>query len=373
MKLTIPSSELLGAMRKARSVVEKRSTIPILANVLLKADKESGQLSLRATDLDLEISLSVPADIQASGETTVGAELLFQFASKLPKDASVILEDAKDGAQIVVRAGRSRCALNTLPASDFPDLTVGEMSHTFDVAGPELEKLFGKVQFAISDEETRFYLNGIYFHTSRAGAVPSLRAVATDGHRLALLDSVLPEGAEGMPGIIVPRKAVSEVIKLVGGTDVVGIKLSAGKIVFDFAGIRLVSKLIDQTYPDYERVIPASSNRVGVLRRQDFAAAVDRVATINGRESRAMKVSLSKGSLALSSTSADAGSASEDMEADYDADAMDIGFNASYLRDILQNAEGGTVRIEVNDPGSPAVFRGEGLASAMFVLMPMRL
>lgn len=369
MKVVIAASEILRALKRVRGAVERRNTIPILANVVLEAVGD--KLSLRATDLDLEISLSVPAKVETKGITTVGAEMLFQFISKLARDSEVVIEQVKDRAQIAVKAGRSRCTLNTLPAEDFPDLSVGELTHSFEIPDTGLSRLFSRAQFAISTEETRYYLNGIYLHPIDK----QLRAVATDGHRLALVDFAIPVGAEDMPGVIVPRKAITESLKLVEGGETVAIQLSQTKIRFDFGGTVMVTKLIDGKFPDYGRVIPDGNHKIAVCDRLELDAAVDRVATVLD-EGRAAKFSFSADKLVLSATGADIGSASEDIDVGYDAAEngdVEVGFNAKYIHSIIGNIGSEKIRIELADPGAPAVFKGEGEPGALFVCMPMRV
>src|SRR5499427_7120045 len=231
MKVTVERAELLRSLGHVHRVVERRNTIPILANVLVKAER--GKLSLKATDLDLEVTDAIAAEVSPAGSTTVPAHMFYEIVRKLPEGAQIILEGSGDRAVLSLRAGRSRFTLQTLPESDFPDLAAGEMSHSFKLAAADLKRLIDKTQFAISTEETRYYLNGIYLHTAGTAKSPTLRAVATDGHRLAQVELPMPEGAGGMPGIIVPRKTVGEVQRLIEDTAAeVVIELSQTKIRF---------------------------------------------------------------------------------------------------------------------------------------------
>src|SRR5437868_11530929 len=210
MKVTVERAALLRSLGHVHRVVERRNTIPILANVLIKADKS--QLAFKATDLDLEITETIAAEVGPGGSTTVPAHMVYEIVRKLPEGAQIVLESSGDRAVLTVRAGRSRFTLQTLPESDFPDLAAGEMTHTFKLPATDLKRLIDKTSFAISTEETRYYLNGIYLHSAGMAKAPTLRAVATDGHRLAQFELPLPDGANGMPGIIVPRKTVGEEI-----------------------------------------------------------------------------------------------------------------------------------------------------------------
>lgn len=372
MKVTVERSELLRSLSHVHRVVERRSTIPILANVMIRS--ENGQLAFKATDLDLEIMEAIPADVASGGVTTVPAHMFYEIVRKLPEGAQVILEGSGDRAVLVIRAGRSRFTLQTLPESDFPDLAAGDMSHEFVLPATDLKRLIDKTQFAISTEETRYYLNGIYLHMAEAGKKPVLRAVATDGHRLAQVELAAPEGASGMPGIIIPRKTVGEVQRLVEDLDgEIKIELSATKIRFTIGAVVLTSKLIDGTFPDYARVIPVGNDKQLEVEKRDFEQAVDRVSTVASERGRAVKLSLSGGKLVLSVINPDSGSATEEIEVGYDADPLDIGFNSRYLLDIAAQIEGDTAVLKLADPGSPTLIQDKDAKGALYVLMPMRV
>jgi DNA polymerase-3 subunit beta len=372
MKVTVERAELLKSLGHVHRVVERRNTIPILANVLIKADK--GALSLKATDLDLEVTDSIAAEVAPGGATTVPAHMIYDIVRKLPDGAQIVLEGSGDRAVLSIRAGRSRFTLQTLPESDFPDLAAGEMSHSFNLPAADLKRLIDKTQFAISTEETRYYLNGIYLHAVGEDKNATLRAVATDGHRLAQCELTLPEGAAGMPGIIVPRKTVGEVQRLIeNGEGEVAIELSAGKIRFTIGQVVLTSKLIDGTFPDYARVIPAGNDKVLTVDKKDFEAAVDRVSTVSSERGRAVKLSITGGRLVLSVTNPDSGSATEELEVEYEADPIDIGFNSRYLLDIAAQIEGEVAVLRLADPGSPTLIQDKDAKGALYVLMPMRV
>ncbi|HEV8464354.1 MAG TPA: DNA polymerase III subunit beta [Pseudolabrys sp.] len=372
MKVTVERAELLKSLGHVHRVVERRNTIPILANVLVKADR--GKLSLKATDLDLEVTDSIAAEVSPGGSTTVPAHMFYEIVRKLPDGAQIVLEGSGDRAVLSLRAGRSRFTLQTLPESDFPDLAAGDMSHSFKVAAADLKRLIDKTQFAISTEETRYYLNGIYLHTAGTAKAGMLRAVATDGHRLAQVELPLPQGAAGMPGIIVPRKTVGEVQRLIEtGEGEVAIELSAGKIRFTIGNVVLTSKLIDGTFPDYARVIPANNDKSLIVDKKDFEAAVDRVSTVSSERGRAVKLSITGGRLVLSVTNPDSGSATEEIEVEYEADPLDIGFNSRYLLDIAAQIEGEVAVLKLADPGSPTLIQDKDAKGALYVLMPMRV
>ncbi|MCP1852842.1 MULTISPECIES: DNA polymerase III subunit beta [unclassified Bradyrhizobium] len=368
-KAIVEHSALVKVMGRVVRVVEKRNTIPILSNVLLEVEQD--RIRLRATDLDIEMTDAVKAEAAAKGSTTVPAGLLHDVVRKMPAGSQITIE--QEGEVVVVKAGRSRFRLQTLPPSDFPNISIGDMTHSFAIQAKDLHRLIKRVQFAISTEETRYYLNGIYLHTHKEGNVNHLRAVATDGHRLASVDVDLPEGAAGMPGVIVPRKTVGEVDRLFASTDgEIQVELSQGKITFTSGDIVLVSKLIDGTFPDYGRVIPQNNEKTLKIGSKNLLEAVDRVATISSERGRAVKVSLAEGKITLHVTNPDAGAATEELEAEFTGDAMEIGFNSRYLHDILAEVQGESVNVNLADPGSPTIFRGTDEGS-LYVLMPMRV
>ncbi len=374
MKVTVERAELLKSLSHVHRVVERRNTIPILANVLMRAGAEG--LELKATDLDLEVVENVPAEIGQPGATTVPAHVLYDIVRKLPEGAQVVLETSGERGSLQVRAGRARFTLQTLPETDFPDLAAGEFGHAFTLTGAQVRRLVDKTQFAISTEETRYYLNGIYLHVATANAQGTqvLRAVATDGHRLAQAQLAAPEGSAGMPGVIVPRKTVAEMQKLLEDKDAsVTVSLSPTKIRIHVGSVVLTSKLIDGTFPDYGRVIPQGNDKTLLVDKADFAAAVDRVSTVSSERGRAVKLSLTEGKLLLSVTNPDSGSATEELEVDYEAEALDIGFNSRYLLDIAAQIEGDVAELKLADPGSPTLVRDKGQADALYVLMPMRV
>lgn len=372
MRVTLERSNLLKSLNHVHRVVERRNTIPILSNVLLSATDAS--LQLKATDLDLEVTESTAATVEQAGATTVPAHLLYDIVRKLPDGAEVMLKVDESGNSMTVMSGRSSFRLQCLPQADFPELSAGTFTHVFRLPSDHLKGLIEKTQFAISTEETRYYLNGIYFHTHEDGGKLTLRSVATDGHRLARADVEAPSGSEGMPGIIIPRKTVSELQKLVDAPDVqVTTELSDTKIRFTIGSVILTSKLIDGTFPDYQRVIPTGNNKQLVIDRQAFAQAVDRVSTISSERGRAVKLSISSGQVTLTVNNPDSGSATEEIVADYDADPIEIGFNAKYLLDVAAQLSGGEARFMLADAGSPTLIHDTSDAHALYVLMPMRV
>jgi DNA polymerase-3 subunit beta len=373
MKLSIDRAVLLRSLSHVYGVVERRNTIPILSNLLLRV--ADGRLAITATDMDLEVVEMVDCCASQSGETTVSAQTLYDIVRKLPDGSEVEIAYQTDPAVMTVRAGRSKFRLSCLPVDEFPILSAAELPIRFSVPTPDLMTLIDRTRFAVSTEETRYYLNGIYLHVRTAdGGDPHLLSVATDGHRLARVQVPLPEGAAEMAGIIIPRKTVNEIRKLLDDAgDAVLIELGAAKIRLTMADIVLTSKLIDGTFPDYERVIPASNDKTLRLERRDFAEAVDRVATIASEKSRAVKISLGTNTMVLTATSPDTGSATEELAVTYDDGELEIGFNSRYLLDISQQIAGETVEIKLADAASPTVVADANDNAALFVIMPMRV
>jgi DNA polymerase-3 subunit beta len=374
MKLTIERAALLTALTHTQSVVERRNTIPILSNVLLDAD--DGKLRLTATDLDLAIVDHTQAEISIPGSTTTPAHTLYDIVRKLPEGAQIELTFGEEAGEtrVSLSAGRSSFLLPCLPKEDFPVMAEGELPHNFTLSSNVLIDIIDKTRFAVSTEETRYYLNGIYLHVAEMSMQSVLRAVATDGHRLAQVNVPLPAGAADMPGIIVPRKAVAELRKLIdeGGIDV-GVSLSESKIRFQVGESVLTSRLIDGTFPDYQRVIPEGNDKIMEVDAKAFAEAIDRVSTVSTEKSRAVKMSLKGGKATIAANSPDNASASEEIAVDYDADDIEIGFNSRYLLDIASQIDGNTAQFVMADAVSPTLIKDAGNADALYVLMPMRV
>ena len=372
MKFSIERADLVKAVAQAQSVVERRHTIPILANVQIEATPEG--VSFRATDLDTEVVDRTAAHVERPGATTVSAQMLNEIARKLPDGSLVTI--AVDGAneRLTVQAGRSNFTLATLPTEDFPVMANAEYSANFAAPAPVLRRLFDKSKFAISNEETRYYLNGVYMHVSQGEDGPVLRCVATDGHRLARIDAALPQGAADMPGVIVPKKTVAELRKLLDDDDMqIAVSVSETKVRFATPRITLTSKVIDGTFPDYTRVIPTGNTRKMEVDAKDFARAVDRVATVSSERSRAVKLALDMDRLVLSVNAPDAGTADEELAVAYGDEPLEIGFNAKYLQEIASQVDRENAVFMFNGSGDAALIREGSDLSAVYVVMPMRV
>ena len=372
MKFSIERAALLKAVSQAQSVVERRNTIPILANVLIEA--EGSDVSFRATDLDIEVVDKAPAQVERAGSTTVAATTLHEIVRKLPDGSLVSLTADNAAGRLTVEAGRSNFSLATLPKEDFPVMATSEYASNFKANAAVLRRLFDKSKFAISTEETRYYLNGVYMHIAEGDGGKKLRCVATDGHRLARIDADMPEGAADMPGVIVPRKTVGELRKLLDDDDMeIAVSVSETKVRFATPLITLTSKVIDGTFPDYTRVIPQGNTRKLEVDAADFARAVDRVATVSSERSRAVKLQLDEDRLILSVNAPDSGAAEEELAVAYSDERLEIGFNAKYLLEIASQVDRENAVFMFNSSGDPTLMREGNDTSAIYVVMPMRV
>ena len=372
MKLSIERNTLLKAVSHAQSVVERRNTIPILANVLIEA--ENGKVQFRATDLDVEIVDRVQAKVERTGSTTVSAVLLHEIARKLPDGALIELTADTSTGRLTVEAGRSNFSLATLPKEDFPIMASSEYAANFSAKSGDLRRLFDKSRFAISTEETRYYLNGVYMHSATFENSKVLRCVATDGHRLARVDTAIPQGAEDLPGVIIPRKTVAEIRKFLDDDEVeIAVSVSETKVRFATPDITLTSKVIEGTFPDYTRVIPASNEKKLEVDAAEFAKAVDRVSTVSSERSRAVKLCLEDDQLTLIVNSPDSGAAEEQVAVAYNDERLEIGFNAKYLLEISSQIDKENAIFMFNSSGDPVLIREGNDLSAVYVVMPMRV
>jgi DNA polymerase III subunit beta len=379
MQFEIQAAPLHAAVKKVSAVVERRNTIPILSNVLIEVSRGAGNegtLKMTATDLDIVVTMSVPVQCGAPGGVTVPAATLQDYTGKLAKASMVAVETARDNREIVVACGRSRVKMLTLPVGDFPDLDLGGTSHEIQVPGKAFAQMLQAVRFAISTEETRYYLNGIYLHVGNNDlGKRSLTAVATDGHRLAVF-TVPHEGLPSMPGIIVPRKTVLVLQSMLDGfAEDITLRLSERLITADIGPVSLRSKLIDGTFPDYERVIPRNYNCVAILERSALTTAADRVMTVSKEKGRALRLLFDQDKLTAEYNDPDGGSGNEEIAMTYGAEKMLIGVNGRYLQDALgsfSEAEDDKIRIGITDPGTAITLKRPDDPNRLAVIMPMR-
>ena len=374
MKFSIDRSALLTALQHVHSVVERRNTIPILSNVLIEA-KEDG-VYLTATDMDIAVIEKInleKSEVMQLGTITTSAQMLYDIVRKLPENIKVELLSEKND-RLGIKASSSSFALNCLPAEDFPSISQEEFKYTFSLETNDLIRLIDKTSFAMSLEETRYYLNGIYLHAVKDTDGEKLRTVSTDGHRLSRVDMNIPEGANEIPGVIVPRKTIIEIRKLLEDhSDIINLSLSDNKIKLSFSNVILTSKLLDGTFPDYSRVIPEQNDKTVTISNQLLSEAVDRVSTVSTDKTRAIKVNISKGNLVISATNPDKGSASESLDIIYDGEEVEIGFNSKYVLDVARQIKGNEIIIKLSDSVSPTLVYDKDDKGVLFVLMPMRV
>ncbi|EJF74485.1 DNA polymerase III subunit beta [Bartonella alsatica] len=373
MRITVDRSQFLKSLGRVHRVVERRNTVPILSNVLI--DAHNGSVQLKATDLDLEVMESLTVNVEQDGAITVPAYLLYDIVRKLPDSSEIVLSvDENQTSTMSVVSGCAHFQLQCLPKMDFPESLAGQFNYCFTLSATGLKHLLDCTQFAISTEETRYYLNGIYFHVINDGVL-KLRLVATDGHRLAQVEMEAPSGIDDMPGVIIPRKAVGELQKLLSEEidDDVCVELSETKIRFSIGSVVFTSKLIDGTFPDYQRVIPLGNDKKLIVNRQNFSSAVDRVSTISSDRGRAVKLTIEHGQLRLVVNNPDSGSAEDQLVATYTADPLEIGFNSRYLLDIAEQLSSDEMVFMLAEAGAPALIRDNDEADALYVLMPIRV
>jgi DNA polymerase-3 subunit beta len=366
MKVVIERSALIKTLSHVQSVVERRNTIPILSNVLLEA--QDGRLKMTATDLDIQIVDSAEADVINSGKTTVAAQIILDIVKKLNDGSQVQLEMVDN--RLRVTSGRSRFHIPSLPADDFPNIQRGEMEHEFTLKTEDLEKGFERTRYAMSTEETRYYLNGIYFHVIDG----ELIAAATDGHRLSKTKISTGESSvNGMPNVIIPRKAVGEIVKIMGEYDgEIQVGVSKSKVTFDIGHLSLVTKTVDGNFPDYERVIP-QNNHIRI--KTDVATlseTIDRVSTIASEKTKAVRVNVDNQMITLSVTSPENGTAKDEIPCS-GAGEIEIGFNSKYLSEILRYVESEEVELSFETSSSPVMIRDLDRPEDVNVIMPMRV
>ena len=360
MKLEIEQRALADLLSKAVNLVEKRNTIPILSNVLLSTD--DGKLTCTATDMDASVTATTDATVAVHGATTVNAALFAQVVNKLPKGKLITLSE-QDG-KLTVQSGSATFDFATLPADDFPELASADFTATFTASGDDFKRLFDLSAFCQSTEEVRYYINGVYLHSHEGTA----RAVATDGHRLARIDSTIQAD---FPGVIIPRKIVGELRKL--QADEVTVQISATKLRVTAGDVVLLSKVIDGTFPDYTRVVPQDNTNLFTANADDMKAASDLVALMSSERTKSVRMSFAGGECKLEVVGADSNKGCEVVAVDQDGEDMVIGFNARYLADALAHVDSDNVVLRLGSNGEAAVIQPEGDNNVLYVVMPVRI
>lgn len=373
MKLVVDRGQLLKSLGYVHSVVERRGTIPILANVKIEA--ASGAMELMATDMDIAEMDSTPAEVEQSGGVTVPAQMLYEIVRKLPDGSQVRLVKNSNSSQIDISAGSAQFVLPTMPIEEYPAIAEGDLPNSFVLAATECRELLEKTRYAVAQDETRYYLNGVYLHAAMDGENQVLRAVATDGHRLAQMQVACPAGASDMPGVILPRKTVNEIISLMDqGATEVKISLSSHKIKVVAGTAVVISKLIDGSFPDYTRVIPAGNTIRVEVNAKAFSRSVDRVAVVSSERARGVRLTIQDGRMVLSASGQDQGTAQEELDvACSTTEILEAGFNHRYLLDALSSVAGEKACLLMADANSPTIIRDTGNPNLLAVIMPMRV
>lgn len=369
MKIKVNQSLVVGALRAATRVAPKNATIPILTHILIDA-KSPGTLSIKATDLEYELTSHVSADVEQGGSVCVSAVAFRDIISKLPKDADISIQ--REGDRISLKSGRSRFHINVLSADDWPQIVGDNTPYAFRMPSKELAKAVKDTSFAMSTEETRYYLNGIYMHIPDGQG--SIVFVSTDGHRLAKVEMPTPADIKVGPGVIIPRKTILELANLLAhATESVAIKYSDNFIVFDFGDVILKSKIIDGTFPDYSRVIPNNNEKIALVDAGALAQAAARVATVSSEKGHVIRMQMDGSVLTLSARSPDTGDAEDEIEVEWNSEKFLIGFNSKYVQECLDALGEGTVSLKFSDPGSPCLLENPKNTSKILILMPMRV
>jgi DNA polymerase-3 subunit beta len=372
MKFSIDRSTLLKALSHTQMIVERKSVTPILSNVLLSA--EENRLSISATDLDLSLIETIPAQIEEKGTTTVSAHLFHDIVRKIPDGASIEISEKPDTHLLTLKSGKAKFSLPTLDAKDFTNIKTSGLPHAFVVHSKDLIHLIGSTRSSMSTEEVRYYLNGIYLHTKEVDQRPVLRTVATDGHRLALAEIDQPQGAHGMPDVIIPRKTITEVAKILEEIEGdVHVSLSLTQIIFNFGKALIASRLIDGAFPDYERVIPSNNHASLTVSRKQFCDVVDRVSTITSDKTKGIRVVVEPKSVTVSAFANNQSMATEDCDATYNGQTLSTGFNARYLLEVAQQIKSETIEFKLSDDNAPAILKGIDEQDVFYVMMPLRV
>jgi len=371
MKISVEKNNIFKSLSHVQSIVEKKNTIPILSNILIEAKENS--LILSATDMDISITETLNCNIIETGSVTVPAQTLYDIIRKLPNGNEVEFI-ANDGKIFSIRSGKSKFSLGCLPKEDFPIIEIDNLKSELSIDSKMLLKLIEKTRFAISNEETRYFLNGIYFHKRNSESNECLCMVATDGHRLAKIDFITNESIPEIPGVIIPKKTINELCKLLADyTGTVKINLDPNKIIFFVDKSVLISKLIDGNFPDYQKVIPNNNNNILSVKRNDFCLAVDRVSTITDERSPAIKFKLLRNIMNMTSADSESGLATEDIVTEYSGAELEVGFNSKYILEMINSLEDDNVILSFNDASSPVIATEQSNPDLIYVLMPMRI
>jgi DNA polymerase III subunit beta len=364
MHITLSRDDLLKPLSIVTGVVERRQTLPILSNILLRHNGKS--LTLTGTDLEVEISTNAACQ-GAAGEMTLPARKLYDICRALPAGAQVEIQSDKDKATL--KSGKSRFKLLAMPANEFPAIETSSWEHSFEIKQNRLRWLLEKTSFCMAQQDVRYYLNGLLFETGPK----KLRTVATDGHRLSMAEVEL-DGDTATHQVILPRKGVQEMMRFLGETDdTAKIQVGANHLRLTIQDVTFTSKLIDSRFPDYNKVIPAGQNRKATINRELFKETLSRVSILSNEKYRGVRFGLAKGNMSVTAHNPEQEEAQEDIVVDYNNEEMEIGFNVSYIIEAVNSLESEQIEFGLNDPNSSCVLRTPGNGSYLYVVMPMRL
>lgn len=365
MKFSAEREAMLSPLQAVIGVVERRQTMPILSNVMVMAKPDG--LTMTATDLEVELSASGHVQVQEPGEITIPGRKLLDIIKALPEKALVTV--MLEGERVVIRSGKSRFTLATLPASDFPVIENIEIKQKITLSQTDMKTLLDKTHFSMAQQDVRYYLNGLLFELSNQ----QLRLVATDGHRLALAEANLAEPVTATLQVILPRKGVMELQRVLGNQGTVEISISTNHMRITVDGVRFTSKLIDGRFPDYNRVIPQDPNRIVGAERQALRAALQRAAILSNEKYRGIRLTLKSGLLVMQAHNPEQEEAEEELEVTHNGDLMEIGFNVNYLLEALSAVDGDQVELGFTDGNSSCLIKSPGTVASRYVVMPMRL
>ena len=371
MKFQISRQRIFKSLSHLQSIVDKKNSLPVLSNILIEAS--NNDLVLSSTDMDISIIDKLNCKVLEEGSTTINSQLFYDIVRKLDEDCEVEII-SNDGKLLTLRASGSRFSLKCLPKEDFPIIDKNRDGTNIKINSKILFKLIEKTKFAISNEETRYFLNGLYFNIQNEDDKSSLTLVGTDGHRLAKFSHKINNNINSVIGVIIPKKTINELSKLLSDIDDdIDMTISSSKIIFYIGDIVFISKLIDGTFPDYKRVIPTDNKNILEVNRQNLLSAVDRVSTVADDKSPVIKFKLLKDIVNLNTINNDNSAATEDLNLNYNGDEFEIGFNSKYIMDIVNNLEDEIITLNLKDGSSPIIAKEKSNSNLVYVLMPMRV
>lgn len=369
LNIVLEKNHLMKALSHCQGVVERRNTVPILAHVLLET--QGDHLKITATDLEIAFIETLPAHVKSHGSATVSAHLLFDVVRKLPEGSQIELKLTEAGDFLHLQSGRSTYNFSCLSPLDFPMMTMENLPSTFKIHAAEFSRLIDKTRFSMSTEETRYYLNGIFFHKTHDGF---LRAVATDGLRLARAQVELPPETPDLPEVIISRKTIHEIRKLIDEVpEEVTLSLSENQVRFVVGSSVLISRLIEGKFPDYEKVVPLHNDNVLEVAVKEFAESIDRISIMSTDKLRPVKIRVEGTVMVISAHSMDTGNAVEEIEVKYEGTPVDFGFNTRFILDITQQISSDSLQLLIGDESQAIIAQDSADPSAIYVLMPMRV